>query len=265
MENLKIKYYWYNTFIIQNDKVKIAIDPGQNLWLFSLGSLIPKSEWSSITHILVTHGDPDHYWQADRVAEASRAPVICGKDLVQTVGSETLVVAPRGRGVKYDTPLEKVYPLGVGEVVTQDDVTVEGLKAVHGPIAIKILGRRIEQKPGPGERVGLGAMGFKIGIEDKVIVNLGDTLLQKEWEGLKPNVLMIPIGGLGGNVWTMDVAEALEAVKLITPKKVIPCHYNASFLWIKNAAPADEQLFKREVEKMGIECVVMKSGDKIEV
>lgn len=74
MENLKIKHYWYNAFIIQNDKVKIAIDPGQNLWLFSLGSLIPKSEWSDITHILVTHGDPDHHYQTDRVAEASGAP-----------------------------------------------------------------------------------------------------------------------------------------------------------------------------------------------
>ena len=263
MENLKIKHYWYNTFIIQNDKVKIAIDPGQNLWLFSLGSLIPKSEWSSITHILVTHGDPDHEWNIDRVAEASGAPVICGKDLVKRVGSETLVVAPRGRGVKYDTPIEKVYPLDIGEAVTLDGVTIEGLKAVHGPIAIKILGRRIEQKPGPGERVGLGAIGFKISIGDKVVVNLGDTLLQKEWAGLRPDVLMIPIGGLGGNVWTMDVAEALEAVKLISPKKVVPCHYNASFLWIKNAAPADEQLFKREVEKMGIECIVMKSGDEI--
>jgi len=263
MENLKIKHFWYNTFIIQNDKVKIAIDPGQNLWLFSLGSLIPKSEWNSITHILVTHGDPDHYWQADRLAEASKAPVVCGKELVKQVGAETLLLAPRGRGVKYDTPLEKVYPLDVGEAVTLDGVTIEGLKAVHGPIVIKLFGRRIEQRPGPGERVGLGAMGFKITIDNKVFINLGDTLLQKEWAGLRPDVLMIPIGGLGGNVWTMDEAEALEAVKLISPKKAVPCHYNASFLWIKNAAPADAQLFKREVEKMGIECTIMKYGDEI--
>ena len=74
---------------------------------------------------------------------------------------------------------------------------------------------------------------------------------------------MIPIGGLGGNVWTMDEAEALEAVKLISPKKVVPCHYNASFLWIKNAAPADTERFKHEVEGMGIECIIMKYGDEI--
>ena len=156
-----------------------------------------------------------------------------------------------------------MYPLDVGEAVTLDGVRIEGLKAVHGPIVIKILGRRMEQRPSPGERVGLGAIGFKISISDKVVVNLGDTLLQKEWAGLRPDVLMIPIGGLGGNVWTMDVTDALEAVKQISPKKVIPCHYNASFLWIKNAAPADGQLFKREVEKMRIECIVMKSGDEI--
>jgi L-ascorbate metabolism protein UlaG (beta-lactamase superfamily) len=123
----------------------------------------------------------------------------------------------------------------------------------------------MKQKPGPGEHVGLGAMGFKITIDNKTIVNLGDSLLEKEWEGLRPDVLMIPIGGQGGGVWTMDEADALEAVKLISPKKVVPCHYNASFLWIKNVAPADAEMFKREAEKMGIECIIMKSGDEMEV
>ena len=281
---MKIKHFWYNTFIIQNDKVKIAIDPGQNLSLFSVGSLIPKSEWNSITHILVTHGDPDHYWQVDRLAEASKAPVVCGKELVKQVGSETLLVAPRGRGIKYDTPLEKVYPLDVGEAVILDGIRIEGIKAVHGPIVIPLLGLRykqrpvpgegvrkivvpllglgMKQKPGPGERVGLGAMGFKITIDNKTIVNLGDSLLQKEWEGLRPDVLMIPIGGLGGGIWTMDEVDALEAVRLISPKKVVPCHYNASMLWMK-LAPADAEMFKREVEKMGIECTIMKYGDEI--
>lgn len=50
-----------------------------------------------------------------------------------------------------------------------------------------------------------------------------------------------------------------------SPKKVIPCHYNASFFWIRNAAPADDRLFKAEVEKMGIECVIMKYGYEFHV
>ncbi len=50
---MKIKHFLYNSFIIENEKIKIAIDPGLNMWLFKLGSLIPKSEWVSITHISV--------------------------------------------------------------------------------------------------------------------------------------------------------------------------------------------------------------------
>ncbi|MHC5074454.1 MAG: MBL fold metallo-hydrolase [Planctomycetota bacterium] len=73
---MKIRHFLYNSFVIENGKNKVAIDPGQNLWIFKLGSLIRKSEWESITHLLITHGDPDHHWQSDRVAEASKAPVI---------------------------------------------------------------------------------------------------------------------------------------------------------------------------------------------
>ena len=63
----------------------------------------------------------------------------------------------------------------------------------------------------------------------------------------------------------MDVTDALEAVELIAPKKVISCHYNVPFFWIKDIAPADDQLFKREVEKVGIECDNMRYGDEIEI
>jgi L-ascorbate metabolism protein UlaG (beta-lactamase superfamily) len=261
---MKIKHFLYNSFIIENEKIKIAIDPGLNMWLFKLGSLIPKSEWSSITHILVTHGDPDHYWYTDKVAEAAEAPVICGRKLVKKVGAETLLVAPRGRGIQYSTHLEKVYPIDVGEVVDLDDVKIEGLKAVHGPLVVKFLGLKLlDQKPGPGERIGLGAIGFKINIGNKTIINLGDTLLQKEWEGLNPDILMIPIGGGEVVKNTMNVEEALEAVKLMSPKKVIPCHYNCGFLLSRKLNSANPDAFKNGVEKMGLECIIMKYGDEI--
>jgi L-ascorbate metabolism protein UlaG (beta-lactamase superfamily) len=263
--NMKIIHYLYNTFIIENDKVKIAIDPGQNLYLFKLGSLIPKSEWSTITHILVTHGDPDHYWQADRVAEASNAPIICGKNLVKKVGSEILLVGPRSRGVKYDTRLEKVYPLDVGEIVNLKEFQVKGLKAVHGPLKLKLFGLiKTEVKPGPGERIGLGAMGYEIKMDNKVVVNLGDTLIQREWEGINPDILMIPIGGRKVHN-TMDEEEALEAVKMMSPKMVIPCHYDCGALLSRKLNEADVCMFKRGVEKMGLECIIMKYGDEIAV
>jgi len=54
-------------------------------------------------------------------------------------------------------------------------------------------------------------------------------------------------------------------VKLMSPKMVIPCHYNNDFMWIKKANPADDEMLKRKVEKMGLECTIMKYGDEIVV
>jgi L-ascorbate metabolism protein UlaG (beta-lactamase superfamily) len=260
---MKIRHFLYNSFLIEDGKNKIAIDPGQYFSIFKFTSLIPKADWKSTTHVLITHGDPDHHWQSDRVAEASNAPVVCGKDLAKAEDGKTLLVDPRGKELTSWVPFENVHPLDVGESVTLGDVEIEAVKSVHGPIIVPILWFKVKKQPGPGERTGIGSVGFKIKLDGKTIVNLGDSILQKEWEGLEPDVLMLPIGGLGDNTWTMDVSDALEAVKLIAPKKVIPCHYNVPFLWIKNIAPADDQLFKREVEKLGIECNNMQQGDEI--
>ena len=262
---MKIRHFLYNSFLIENGNYKIAIDPGQYFSIFNFRSLIPKTEWKSITHILITHGDPDHHWQSDRVAEASNAPVICGKDLAKVEDGETLLVDPRGKELTSWIPFKNVHPLDTGESVILGDVEIEAVKSVHGPISVPILWFRVKKQPGPGERVGIGSAGFKITVDGKTIVNLGDSILLKEWTGLEPDVLMLPIGGLGDNTWTMDVSDALEAVKLIAPKMVIPCHYNVPFLWIKNIAPADDQLFKREVDKLGIECNIMQYGNEIEI
>ena len=262
---MKIRHFLYNSFLIESTKNKIAIDPGQNLGIFNLGSLIPKTEWKSITHILITHGDPDHHWQSDRVAKASNAPVICGKDLVKVENGETLVVDPRGRELTSWIPFKDVHPLDVGDSIILGDVKIEAIKTVHGPISVPILWFRIKKQPGPGERVGIGSIGFVITVEGKTIVNLGDSILQNNWAGLRPDVLMLPIGGLGNNTWTMDVSDALQAVKLISPNMVIPCHYKVPFLWIKDIAPADDQLFKREVEKQGMVCNIMRYGDEIQI
>jgi L-ascorbate metabolism protein UlaG (beta-lactamase superfamily) len=256
---VKIRHFLYNAFLIEEGNAKVAIDPGQNLALFKLETLIPQSEWASITHIVVTHGDPDHYWQADRIAEASNAHFICGDGLSKIQNGKAWVVDPRGRGLTSWIALDNVTVLDVGERVTLDGIGFKGIKTKHGALAIPIFGFTFERKPGPGERIGLGAMGFEIGLGGKTLVNLGDTMIRTEWKGLNPDVLMIPIGGLV----TMDVPEALEAVRLISPKMVIPCHYNVPFLWIGKAAPANDERFKREVEDMGVECRILGAGDQI--
>ena len=262
---MRIKHYLYNAFVIEEADAKIAIDPGQNLWLLKLESLIPKSEWPTVTHIVITHGDPDHHWQSDRLAEMSGAHVICGKELTKTENGQTLVIDPRGREMTSWIPFENLHPLDIGESINLNGVRFDAVKSEHGPIAIPILGFTVKRQPGPKERVGLGSMGFKITIGDKTVLNLGDSLLLPEWEGLAPDVLMLPIGGFGQNTWTMDVSDALEAVKLISPKMVIPCHYSVPFLWKRKFAVADDGRFKREAEKLGVECCILGSGEEMVV
>lgn len=263
--DIRIRHFLYNAFLIEDGKVKIAVDPGQNLWLFDLRSLIPKDEWKTVTHVLVTHGDPDHYWHADRVAIAGNAPLVVDKSMVREVSGESHILTPRRGGLRFVPFDGKLLTVGVGESVKLDGMDLQILATQHGPIEVNILGVKRKITPGPNERAGFGSIGFKIQLGQYSIVNVGDSLLRNDWEGLNPDVAMLPIGGLGNNTWTMDVADALEAVRLMSPKLVIPCHYNVPFLWIKKMALADGDDFKRRVEDMGIECRIMQDGDMVEI
>lgn len=262
---MRITHYLYNAFLVEEGNTRIAIDPGQNLWLFRLESLIPEAEWSTVTHIVITHGDPDHHWQSDRVARASGAHVICGRGLTRAADSSRLVVDPRGRALTSWVHIENLHAFEVGESAVLDGVTIEAVRSQHGPVAIPLLGFTIRAQPGPNERVGLGSMGFKITIGDKSVLNLGDSVLLSEWRDLTADVLMLPIGGLGQNTWTMDVDEALEAARLISARYVIPCHYNVPFLWKRKFAMADDQRFKRETQRMGVECTILHRGESLTI
>jgi len=288
---MKIKHCRYNAFIIQVGNKIIAIDPGRNLWWLKLNSLIPKCEWSGVSHIFATHGDPDHFDYAVQMSVQSGARIICHEELKHKFDS---VEKP------------KVHTLLPGETMDLDEISIQGLPTKHGPLAVKMGGglmymhNQVLESNHGGQEVYLagkliqkideplqvynhgtvkllwglirlekdniedfarGVIGYMIRVEGKSILNLGDTLFHEGWEDLKPDVLMVPIGGSIGN--TMDVPAALRAVELIKPKLVIPCHYNGSFLWQRNINPADEREFKTEVEKLGIQCHLMNYGDEI--
>ena len=171
----------------------------------------------------------DRFPHNTKVFNLCRMKAIC---VEQWAEEEAALI--RRRGVQYDTHVDNIHPLDVGEVADFEGFQVKGLKAVHGPIKLKLFGLiEMETSPEPGERIGLGAVGFEITMGDTVIVNLGDSLLRPEWADLNPDVLMIPIGG-GKTHNTINKAEALEAVGMMKPEIVIPCHYDCRvFLFIR--------------------------------
>lgn len=260
---MKITFYLYNAFIIEWDDKKIAIDPGALFaYWFSFAPLIPKKEWSDITHIFVTHGDPDHYWHADRLMKASGAPIIFNKSMIEQKNGKALMLGPRSKGLAFDTPVSNYHTLSVDETFELDGMKIKGVKATHGPITVKIGPFKKTEDPSKNERVGRGALGFEIKYNGKTIVNLGDSLLEgEEWKKIKnPDVLMIPIGG-GEADNTMDEFEAMEAIKIIQPKLVIPMHYDLPILFTKHYASVDEAMLTREIEKLGAKCKILKKGE----
>jgi L-ascorbate metabolism protein UlaG (beta-lactamase superfamily) len=152
---MKISHFLYNAFLIEHEGTKIAIDPGQKLWVFDLRSLIPKAQRKEISLFLITHGDPDHYWHADRVAKAAGAPVVLNKTMVKQEGSNSRILAPRRRGLQFVPFTGRVCPLDVGEAVNCNGVHIEGIRSVHGPNEFRIFGLR--KRVRPDQRNGSGS------------------------------------------------------------------------------------------------------------
>lgn len=51
----------------------------------------------------------------------------------------------------------------------------------------------------------------------------------------------------------------------MSPRIVIPCHYNCPAFFTKIYIPADDAYFKTEVKKLGARCVVMRKGDSVDI
>ncbi len=264
--DLKISYYEYNAFIIESGGKTVAIDPGATFaYYFQFKSLIPRDIWPSVSHIIITHGDPDHYWFADKIASASGAPVIMNRIMMRNTPEGARALGPRSKGLKFNWIVENPELFDLGETRYIDGISFTAVETAHGPLSLKMGPFEKVEYPGPEERVGWGAMGFKMTWNNRTLVNLGDSLLKKvAWSSIiEPDVLMLPIGGKEA-LNTMGVDEAIEAVRLIKPKVVIPMHYNLRALFTDTYCPADAQEFRKGIEKPGSRCVVLSPGDSWE-
>jgi len=72
------------------------------------------------------------------------------------------------------------YSVRYRRSIVVNGVSIQGLNAQHGPIEYSLFGIKQWKIPGPEERAGFGATGFQMQLNNKTIVNLGDSLLQKE-------------------------------------------------------------------------------------
>ncbi|MFN4190723.1 MAG: metal-dependent hydrolase [Pseudothermotoga sp.] len=227
---MKIRYLGHAVVLIQLKEKNLIIDP-----FITDNPCCPVKlqDLPRIHYILVTHGHSDHLGDTVKIAKADGATVIANFELCSYVARHGVATHPMHIGGKY------VFEFG----------SVKLTPALHGSSLIE---KELPVYAG-------NPCGFLIEAEGKKIYHAGDTGLTKDMELLQKEKIDIAFLPIGGN-FVMDLWDAVEAVKMIQPKVVVPIHFNT---W--EIIKANPEKFKQEVEKLQIQCHVMNPGETIEL
>ncbi len=179
--------------------------------------------------ILLTHGHGDHYGDIVAIAKRTGATVVSIVEIATELegeGVENVVGANLGGTVAFPGGSVKLVP------AWHTSTTPKGTVSTPAGMIIEFAG--------------------------KTIYHLGDTCLFGDLELIGRrhaiDIALVPIGGH----FTMDRHDAVEAVRMIGARQVIPCHYN-TFPPIK----ADPEAFKADVEtSTASEVIVLAPGER---
>ncbi len=165
--------------------------------------------------ILVTHGHGDH---------------LSPDDIAKISTPETVFVCSASCADQLQGTVHAVRP---GDVVEVGSVRIEAVPAYN------------TNKPNHPKEA--GHVGYVVEIEGRRIYHAGDTDVIPEMGQIRCDVAMLPMGG----TYTMDAAEAAEAVKLINPQVVIPMH------WGRIVGKQDDVRRFRKLAPESVEVVVL--------
>ncbi|MEN3015160.1 MAG: metal-dependent hydrolase [bacterium] len=221
---MKIQYIGHSCFLILGSK-NIIIDP----WIESnpSNSSIKITDLPKIDYIITTHGHFDHIADVQTIYKKYNSQIWCNFELSNYFISKGIQAngAYMGGKIKFEWGYIKFVPAFHGSSTPEGN---------YAGVATSVI----------------------IHIDNTTIYHAGDTCLNAEMQLLPRyniEIAMLPIGG----TFTMDIEEAVEAVKIIQPTYVIPMHYN-TFEPIK----ADPYEFKTLVEQQTkTKCIILKSGE----
>ena len=231
---MRMQWLGHSAFRIEIAKATILIDP-----FFTGNPSFEGLDWeqaaSGVTHIVLTHGHPDHVGDTVKIARQTDAKVISNYDLCMWLGKSG--------------GLEKLDPGNTGGTMSQEGFSVTLVNALHSSCHITE----------DGVSHGLGsANGVVLHFEDApTVLHMGDTDIFSDMalinELHRPQIGIVPIGDrftMGGAV------AALACRRFFDFQSIIPCHYASfpivdqspdTFLeamgddahWVKTPAPGD--------------------------
>jgi L-ascorbate metabolism protein UlaG (beta-lactamase superfamily) len=214
-----VTWLGHATFIIETGDFTIYIDP----YLDPYSTLrLPKANL-----ILISHWHPDH----------------CTRESVmKLMTDETMIV-------------------GTADVAREFNGCIlmsAGDKRQFGNVTIKAMPARTLHRAGEHGEEGF-VIGYIIECEGKKLYYTSDTDPTPEMVGLKPDVVLIPVGG----TTTMGAYEAAKAVHAMDAKVAIPTHWGTT-----TGTRDDAELFKEYLESETShehKVVILEPGEMTEI
>jgi len=222
---VKITWHGHACFELAGSR-RVLIDP------FITGNPLAKVKPEELSPevLLITHGHEDHL--GDAVAIAKRA-----KPKIAVI--HEIAVFLQEQGIEAEG-------MNIYGSVELDGVRVTMVPALHS-------------SSHAGRYMG-SACGFVVELDGVRVYHAGDTGIFSDMrligELFSPDVMLVPMG----DRYTMSPRIAAKAVELVSPKVAIPMHY-ATFPILADSA----EEFKRLVEELGIEVVVLEPGESYEL
>jgi L-ascorbate metabolism protein UlaG (beta-lactamase superfamily) len=187
----------HSTYLIDTGAGTILVDP----FLDECPTASLKAADVDCELILITHAHFDHMADAAAIAKRTGAKVCCAFEIANWLGKQ---------GV------EHLQPMNLG-----------GRVAVPGGTAAMEIA--FHSSSLPDGSYGGNPAGWLLDVSGKRIYIAGDTAVFNDMErigrsrdGRRLDLAILPIGDL----FTMGPEDSLEAIRLLAPKAVLPCHYN---------------------------------------
>jgi L-ascorbate metabolism protein UlaG (beta-lactamase superfamily) len=238
-DKTQVTWYGQSAFKIVTPKGHVLfIDP----WLENPVNTHGKEDVAAIDKadlILVSHGHFDHVGEAAEIAKKTKARLVATFDLGANL-------ATYGDFPKDQMGYDSLGNFGGTLSFFDDEVRITFVPAVHSSsVSRKDLGLGPEE-----ENHWAGSpSGFLIRIESgPTIYHTGDTDLFGDMAQLRPYGIDLMLTCIGDH-FTMGPKGAAEAVKLVSPKRVVPMHYG-TFLPMMTGTP---EQFRVELKALGLD------------
>ncbi len=225
--SLKIKFLGHSAFMISSENANILIDP----FISENPQAQSEIEKTKPTDILVTHAHADHLGDAIPLSKTYNAPITAIFELANYCMNK----GANAQGVNLGGKVPFSWGYTNWLPATHSSSTPEG---DYGGCAASVL----------------------VGLDGVKIYHAGDTGLHYDLKMVgdfyNPDIALLPIGGF----FTMGIDEAVQAVKWLGCKTVIPMHYNT---FPPIAVDANE--FKQKVEsETSAKCIILNMNQTAE-